>query len=241
MGLTVARRSTYSPHPASGGPVAGYTAWFDASQITGQADNTALSSWPDLSGNGNNLSQATGAAQPTYYSSTAGKTVNGKPAVWFDGTDDWMSAAGSFTFSQATVFVVGYPSSAGTVAMVGSDTANGPLEFRANSSDGLDVLKQNVANLASSTGTITTGTQHLVAVTIDQTGGAVTFYIDSTAAESHTGLSFSMGTGDLRVGSQALGEFWNGPIAELIVYTSVLNSTDVATNRADLKAKWGTP
>lgn len=54
-------------------------------------------------------------------------------------------------------------------------------------------------------------------------------------------MAYTAHTGDLRVGSQALGEFWNGPIAELIIYTSVLGSTDVATNRAYLKAKWGTP
>jgi len=32
---------------------------------------------------------------------------------------------------------------------------------------------------------------------------------------------------------------WNGYIAEILVYTSALSSTDDATNIAYLKAKWG--
>ena len=66
-------------------PVAGYTGWWDASQISGVADGAKLSSWPDLSGNGHHLAQATGANQPTYYKTTVGQLVNSQPVVVFDG------------------------------------------------------------------------------------------------------------------------------------------------------------
>lgn len=70
--------------------------WYDATQITGQADDSALTTWPDASGNGWTMTAA-GNGQITYYSSTAGKTVNGHPAVWFPG-----SAAGAVGAYMAT-------------------------------------------------------------------------------------------------------------------------------------------
>jgi hypothetical protein len=48
-----------------------------------QADNTAVSSWEDRSGNNNDATQATAAAQPTYETNEVG----GQPAVRFDGSN----------------------------------------------------------------------------------------------------------------------------------------------------------
>ena len=71
-------------------PLAGYTAWWDASQITGFADGASLTSWADESGNGYAMTPNVWAA-PTYYKTTSAKLVNGKPAVWFDGSTTGMA------------------------------------------------------------------------------------------------------------------------------------------------------
>lgn len=138
--MWVARRATYAP--GSSGPftpksLPGLLAWYDASQIAA-ADNTPLAAWDDLSGNGFTMSQATAADQPTYYSSTAGKTVNGLPAVWFDGVDDVMTTAAPWTSAVAnvTMFVVCQDlTSGGTLASPFNGTAalNGyGIAIRAN-------------------------------------------------------------------------------------------------------------
>jgi len=55
-----------------------------------------MSSWTDLSGNGNHLTQATAAKKPI---NTASQ-INGKAAVIFDGVDDFLQA--TFTLNQPT-------------------------------------------------------------------------------------------------------------------------------------------
>ena len=62
----------------------GLIAWFDASAITAP-EGAALSTWNDLSGNGYHLGQMDKSKQPLFIHD------NGKPAVKFDGVDDFMS------------------------------------------------------------------------------------------------------------------------------------------------------
>lgn len=64
------------------------------------SDGAAVSTWPDLSGQGHTFTQ-TGVARPTK------QTISGYPAVVFDGVDDWMDG-GNFAdnLSSFTVFVV---------------------------------------------------------------------------------------------------------------------------------------
>ena len=65
-----------------------------------QADNTAVSTWADRSGNGYDVSQATGANQPTLQTQEKG----GSSIVRFDGTNDFLDRSdtgfptGDFTF-----------------------------------------------------------------------------------------------------------------------------------------------
>ena len=91
-----------TPPPTA--PVAGYSAWWDATQITGIADGAALATWPDASGNGYPFTAAAGH-QPTYYKTTAGKLIHGNPAVWFDGSTTVMHAAVPSTAQPNTLTV----------------------------------------------------------------------------------------------------------------------------------------
>ena len=51
--------------------------------------NGYVVTWYDQSGNANNATQSTSSAQPQIYNGTAVLTENGKPAVDFDGSDDF--------------------------------------------------------------------------------------------------------------------------------------------------------
>jgi len=71
---------------------------WSADTITGLEDGDPVGTWPDQSGNGNDLTQATAAKKPLYKVNIQ----NGKPAVLFDGSDDNMSGSG--THAQPNTF-----------------------------------------------------------------------------------------------------------------------------------------
>jgi hypothetical protein len=77
---------------------ANLAAWYQAEK--GITIGTGVSAWADQSGNGNTLTQATGANQPAY-SATGGS--NGTAMVTFDGSNDTMSTAG-FTLAQPNTY-----------------------------------------------------------------------------------------------------------------------------------------
>jgi hypothetical protein len=212
----------------AGPPVAGYVAWYDASQITGQADNTTLSSWPDLSGNGNNLSTTTPA---TYYSSTAGKPVNGKPAVWFNTSSYSLGA-----FSRAQPYTLAY--------VVKADTTSGTRIL----------LNSNAGNTTfSNTGTwrfyggvsldsgvsLDTATHAVFAVA---NGASSTIQVDATAVTGNAGGG-GIGGATNYVGSNNSvgGNPWSGAICEIFIYPSALSAGNITSLRNYFRSKWGTP
>ncbi len=73
--------------------------WLQADDIS-ISDGSAISSWSDRSGNGNDASQATAAYQATYETSE----VNGHDVVRFDGTDDYFDD--NRTYDARTFFSV---------------------------------------------------------------------------------------------------------------------------------------
>ncbi len=75
-----------------GGVVAtGLRYWLPADAI-GNTTNTALATWPDISGSGNDFKQTVTANQPVA-SVALTDAINFNPTVSFDGTDDFLATA----------------------------------------------------------------------------------------------------------------------------------------------------
>lgn len=224
-------------------PVSGYLAWYDASQITGQSDGSSLSAWSDLSSNGYNMSQSTGADQPTYYSSTAGKLINGLPAVWFNGTSDRMTNSTSVSLANCSIFAVVQLTSDTNNATILGSSASGGLQLRTNTGARLNLLAEGTTDIgADSSGEITPGSNNAGAATYDSTTGAYAFYVNS-------GTATTTGTNATTISSHAMvlgfngsntSEFWDGAIAEVIVYNSVLTGAQITSTFTYLNNKWGT-
>ncbi|MBS1638150.1 MAG: T9SS type A sorting domain-containing protein [Bacteroidetes bacterium] len=69
--------------------------------VTNATNNASVSAWNDQSGNGNNVSQATGNSQPIYQTGI----INGFPAILFDnnnGTNDKLQGADSPTLDNTS-------------------------------------------------------------------------------------------------------------------------------------------
>lgn len=220
----------------TGSPVAGYLAWYDAAQITGAADNTALASWPDLSANGYGLVQATGANKPTYYKTTGAKLVNGLPAVWFNGTSDLMNTSNSSitVASPAVISWVFWAQTLTTQELFNAfNLVNGITATHYTENYGSGILNG---------GTPETTRAHTVTYTCS-TGGTSTIRVDGTQVATTTGLGGSTGSLYMTLGAQSGGGvYFNGAICECVIYSaSTLTLANVQANEAYLKAKWGTP
>jgi hypothetical protein len=91
-----------------GAPVTGMTLWLDATQLTGLVNNDPVTSWTDMSGNNYHAVQATADYKPLYKTNVQ----NGLPAIYFDGSNDYLRIASStatFKFMHSgdnTTFIV---------------------------------------------------------------------------------------------------------------------------------------
>ena len=231
----------YAPPAFSPSDVAGLTLWLDASQITGVADGGTLATWPDMSGNGYNATQATVADQPTYYKSTAGKTVNGLPAVWYPASTEFMQT-GAFVsaLTVGTIFLVGrapYPSAA-TINLCSGISSGSVWAIFTYGSTSPWSLWEGASVLAS--GTVNDGAMHQLTGLFAGTASTA-LRLDGAQIVSGTAGSGSL-TGF------TIGADWNGAadvtpdfMAEALVYNAVLSAADVASVESYLHQKWATP
>jgi hypothetical protein len=88
-------------------------------------------------------------------------------------------------------------------------------------------------------GTVNDGRWHHVAVTVNQTNGSITFYIDGAAVShsfavgSSTALTTTVGsgTGNLEIGRNlATNTFWNGYIDEVRFWNKILSPSEIFSN-----------
>lgn len=75
------------------------------SRYINQSDNTAVSSWADISGNSNNADQANATFQPTFQTAELG----GNGVVRFDGSNDFLETPTITKNQPYTSFVIVYP------------------------------------------------------------------------------------------------------------------------------------
>lgn len=81
--------------------LAGLEAWYAADVASSINIATGVQQWSDLSGNGRHLIQDVTNNQPLYNS----VTLNGKPTVTFDGTNDFLRT-GNFTVASPFSYII---------------------------------------------------------------------------------------------------------------------------------------
>lgn len=241
--------------PAPIPPVAGPALWFAADHITGLSDGAALTTWPDSSGNGRDVTQATGSKKPLYKTAI----LNGKPVVRFDGSDDILVRAGASILSgqSGSLFVVGKFNAtsfdnffaAGDESSTNQYLGFGVGEFSSNMR--IWLTQRNADPIDEIRGTSTA----LVAGTFyrfdwHSSGSAWTLHVsaggDQAAVQqgSNSGEWFGdVSTLDnISIGAKKLSvetEHLNGDIAEILYYEPVLSSGNKTTVRSYLATKYG--
>lgn len=236
--------------------------WLDATRIN-QADNTAVATWDDLSGNNYNATQATSANRPTFRTNQ----INGKPAVIFDGTNDTLSVPSStsiFKFlhsTDSTVFIVARAGTtsdpAANMAFIhtSTGTTNTGMFFRyldtlANndriqhgvhfSSSGNNVISNITAN-----NTFTANVYHYLTLISKPTSSTASERSD-IRIDNGSAIKLNAATNTASTANSTLNltfggyssSFLNGALCEVIIYDRVLSAGEIQQMHNYLKSKW---
>jgi hypothetical protein len=242
-------------------PVSGYTVLLDANDSsTITTSSGAVTQWVDKSANGYVFSQGTSTQRPTFGTNT----INGRNVVTFDGVNDSLiSTAASSTWkfmhsTQYTVFTVLKKTGGdGTVRGIlatnwaGSSAEIG-TEISLNSSNQYYVFMSKGASgqyiIADGGGTLSTSTVIRTDVFDPENATDANrwkLYINNAAALTPNTRGAAITTNNpsftLRVGSAYTdgGGPFNGHIAEIIIYPSMLSDANRESVRNYLNTKWG--
>jgi len=220
--------------------------WLKADNGTSQnVAATSVSTWLDQSGNNNSAQQATAANQPTYQ--TNAFPTGTKPVVRFDGTNDTLSFNNNslLTSSQFSILAV-------VKANTPDATADRQLfsNWNSGSNQGASVYLGKTGTASPFTitfsddfltgGTFTSNTFHTLGA-INSSSNAIT-YVDGTQAGAK---GTSLSARNVTVSQYFLGDrgnqgaqFWNGDLAEILVFNSALSTSDRQSVEQYLKTKY---
>lgn len=198
-----------------------------------QADNTAVSTWADRSGNGYDVSQATGANQPTLQTGEVG----GSSIVRFDGSNDYLVRSDS-----------GFPT--GNLTIIGVHKQNNTIsteEYRCilhygQASSGAAVFDSYGENAVwgseafgiSQYGdqiSIVSATQRYIIGSVYRSGTSYGVRIDggAPATKTMTTATATYGANGLTVGSfnasLSYGSYLNGDIGTVLLFNSNLSDS----------------
>lgn len=212
---------------------------YDAAQLTqsptSYVEGSAIASWPDTSGNGFNLAQATTAAKPTFH--TSGFGTQSKPYASFDNGDSIGLLLGTpETGVSATIYAVFSvnETTSLTVIATGASSSTGYCDLIATGSSSALVWRGvNTSPTATAVGALATSTTYIAEITVQAGSGAKV----RTVTAAGTASAISDGTlvaglatldwtsvvlGTNRQGSLVL----NGSIAAVVHYAAALSKTD---------------
>ena len=230
------------------------------------AGNGFITKWYDQSGNGRDLLQATTASQPQIVASGVVLSNNGRPAVSFDGTDDYLERTTAELYSSGAATICGVASgtsNSNTEVVLGeggtgSNNArymaitkcpNAKLGYNVISdTSGSDVLTLDLSDSADAATFGSTCTQWSVV----DSGTAFTRYRGGASLINNgfgTNPTYSRSGKTLTLNRQTLGALHRLAVgsyaaivlSELIIINAAANSTDRQFIEANQKAYFGTP
>jgi hypothetical protein len=214
--------------------IAGLTLWLDASDLTGYADGDPVATWPDRSVNGHDGTAPSGN-EPLYRTSGVG----GQPAL------DFVNAADYYQFSITNAarywtffFVVDAdnPSHAGLSYLW--DTQTGRIILAQREDTG--VIAYYASATWRRTATAPAAGEQVYEFNL-AAGGTANIYRDKTALTAGLAYDDRAIGGVSRLGSahNSNANFFDGRIAEVILYNSALGTTDRDTIYTYLADKYG--
>ena len=186
--------------------------WLDANNLS-LNDGDPVSTWADTSGNGNNATQISATNQPIYNTNT----LNGFPAITFDGSNDYLDLDNHITTSALTAFSV----------------------FKANNSGGKTIIEikdhlllgRNIeayvdynTRFSISKGTLAPAIYSLTSSSVASSNFLMTCRLNSSTQSRTSFHSSSTSSIGGKPGSTKF--YFNGFIPEILLYNRELNSAE---------------
>jgi hypothetical protein len=223
--------------------------WFRADALTGLANGTAVSLWPDLTGNGYDAAQNVAGNRPTY----AVNSMNGQPAIRFNAANSsylWFYRPVQDDFTMVFVFKSSQGLNTGTGFWEGAGLVSGEMPAPVNDFGvSLNANGRVLAgsgnpdtSLASASG-FNNGAAHVITFKRTRSTGAMVLYVDGGIAAAGTGGTQSLTAPNFLVfgGQGTLNNFLTGDLAEVQIYNSALNDPDRLGLERALKCQYGIP
>jgi hypothetical protein len=200
-----------------------------------------VTQWIDLSGSTNNAAQATSTKQPTLVN----PAINGYPAVKFNGTSQYLSLTSGLSdlTTGAAIFAIISPVGTATKTLVTSANA-GPADMLSvqtintqanlNAYDGI-----TASSVTTATGALTLSKFQLLEAVHN---GAASATLSVNAAPLITGtvqnLNNTTRTQNYVGADNTAATFWNGQLAELLVYSRTVTASEQAAIEGYLVSKY---
>jgi hypothetical protein len=209
--------------------------WLDAAALSTITESSgAVSEWRDRSGNGRNVTQATGASQPALITSS----LNSLPVVRFDGSADFMDS-GSFTITgQQYRLIVVRTSASAVIPIVGSTTGGQEaLIFAAAGSSPANrfSMYRDTTNLQSTTTSSVADTAYILSGNFNSTSSSLRV----NGVQVASGTVGTNNTGAVRLGRNPATLYTAGDIAEVVIVSGSLTAGQIGDWEAYAAAKWG--
>jgi hypothetical protein len=214
-------------------------------------DGSGISSWLDSSPAGHDATQGSAAERPTLIPAV----INGRPVARFDG-NDWLAIAGQvLTSDQFTIVAVvndtridgGFKevfsnwAFSNTLSSVFFGTTAldpvGPDSTRARLTDDVGGANEGQGGV----GAISNRSNHFIFTGVSGAASARVLQNRVLVAERATAISPRNFTTPYVVGRQGQlgGEYWQGDIAELLVFNAELSECELSLVYDELHAKYG--
>ncbi|MFM7725792.1 MAG: hypothetical protein ACKO7B_03760, partial [Flavobacteriales bacterium] len=223
-----------------GGVSSGLTVWLkpDASGMTPAADGSAVGTWNDASGLANHATQATLANQPQYYNNV----FNGNPALKLTSNRFLNIDFSEINNTNYTIITVSQRNQAtGTLlSMLGTVAGTGLTLFYPSSTVSRHRQYSNWVSLTIPAYSVSE-LPCIMACHFNSTAGKRSWRIYDGVTISRLGSNTThyASTGQGRIGRGESSDYFNGYLAEVIVYDRVLTSAETKQIHTYLSVKYG--
>jgi hypothetical protein len=218
-----------TPCPAT---ISGLTFWVKADAITGLSDGNSLATWTDQSGNGYNAT-ASGTAEPTYKVNI----LNGLPVVRFNGSSNRMQTA-AFNLNQPfSLFVIGMQLAGRNVDTFISDLSGTGFNLTPQYAGTYNSIWLYVPGGGLYFQPVTLTTYNIAGGEVNGTSSLLDW--NGNVGGQLQGTLGSSGSSGVSIGGNSAGDYLGGDIAEAIVYSQALSTTNRQIIEGYLAWKWG--
>lgn len=222
-------------------------AWY-RSDVGITQSSGAIGTWADQSGNANDGTQSTGSQKPTLVAGGVNNSI--LPTVSFDGTDDRFSLPTDFTDLTAggSLFIVLKPTSTSgtcTPITVGNTSNADSLTAQTNNTNTIMVAYNNTTNSSvTASNAITVNSYQVLEQTFEPSSSGIgTIYVNGVQKAQATNLvstlrNVSRSSNFIGM-SSATGNFFQGEIAEILFYKTIVSASTRASIESYFLSKFG--